>query len=54
MYGCVFEDKKTKDLGSYGVNVGDGIYKSGDVLVPKVKVSMFEVISLADCTGVFN
>ncbi len=54
MYGCVFEDKKTKDLGSYGVNVGDGIYKSGDVLVPKVKVSMFEVISLADCTGVLT
>ncbi len=49
MYGYVFEDKKDKDLGKYELKVGNGIYDSGEYLIPNVKVSMFEVISLADC-----
>ncbi len=49
MYGYVFEDMRT-DNTSNGVKVktGDGIYGGSDKLIPKVKVSMYEVISLAD------
>ncbi len=49
MFGYVFEDKKDKGLGKYDLKVGNGIYDSGEYLIPNVKVSMFEVISLADC-----
>lgn len=51
MYGYVFEDKKDKAVGNYDIKTGDGIYESGEYLIPNVKVSMFEVISLADCNG---
>lgn len=49
MYGYVFEDKKDKAVGKYDLKTGNGIYESGEYLIPNVKVSMFEVISLADC-----
>ncbi len=48
MYGYVFEDKKGDPDQATGLKMGDGLYASGDVLVPEVKVSMYEVITLND------
>lgn len=58
MYGYVFEDKKNKDsnydLTDGGkLKVGNGLYDTADsdILIPKVKVSMYEVINLGNISN---
>ena len=45
MYGYVWEDEATEELGKYELSVGDGNYNN-EPLVPNVKVSLYEVINL--------
>lgn len=48
MYGYVWEDEKTEDVGSYDLKVGNGYKDSGEKLVPNVEVSLYEVINLGE------
>lgn len=56
MYGYVWEDKKTEDVGSYELKVGNGYKDSGENLVPNVEVSLYEVINLGqlNANGYYN
>lgn len=48
MYGYVWEDNKSEDVGSYDIKVGNGYRDSGEGLIPNVEVSLYEVINLGD------
>lgn len=48
MYGYVWEDEKTENVGSYELKVGNGYFDSGENLIPEVEVSLYEVINLGD------